>query len=228
MIDAQIIYRLILTAATAFLLGSIPTSYLLGRFVYGVDPRDVGSGATGATNTTRAMGLVAGIITAFVDVAKGWVAIVLTRTLLAPSAQFGSTATSLAIGVALIAVIAGHAFSPWLRFRGGKGIAVAGGAIIALAPLIFVIELIALIAIAALSGYVALGSILIALALPVLMYLSPNTRDPFLVGAGVIAALFIVLLHRENIARLRAGTENHLTLGDSRGTKDSDETRKRG
>ncbi|MCL2491620.1 MAG: glycerol-3-phosphate 1-O-acyltransferase PlsY [Coriobacteriia bacterium] len=208
--------RLILVAIEAFLLGSIPTSYLLGKYVYGVDPREFGSGATGATNTARAMGLTAGIVTALVDIFKGWLAIMLARQLIVPSEQFGLGGSQWAIGLAIIAVIAGHAFSPWLSFRGGKGVAVAGGAALALWPPLIFIELAILVGVALISGYVGLGSIVAACMLPVLIAFFEPTRYLPLIVSGAVAGLFILWLHRENIVRLRAGNENKLTLGKSK------------
>jgi len=213
--------RLIVSAAVAFLLGSIPTSYLLGKYIYGIDPRDVGSGATGATNTARAMGPAAGIVTALADIAKGWLALFVTQHYLVTEQIFGTAKMQWALGAALIAVIAGHAFSPWLRFRGGKGVAVAGGAMLALLAPLFFIELATLIVITLLSGFVGLGSILVALALPVLLAAFPATRSVPLVISGLVAGLFVVWLHRENIARLRAGTENKLSWNKAENKRDT-------
>jgi len=185
----------------------------LGKYVYHVDPREVGSGATGATNTARAMGPAAGIITAVIDVFKGWIALYFAQHYLVPAQVYGQTAMQWALGIALFAVIAGHAYSPWLQFRGGKGVAVAGGAALALWAPLFFVELGIVVVIALLSGFVGLGSVIAALALPLLIGLFATTRHIPLIVSGALAGLFVVWLHRENIRRLLKGEENKLTLG---------------
>jgi len=197
----------------AFLLGSIPVSYLIGKIFYGVDPREFGSGATGATNTARSMGAKAGLATAVLDIFKGWTAVMIARSILVPEGASGSSAMYWAAGIALVAVIAGHAYSPWIQFKGGKGVAVAAGATIAIWWPLFFIELAIIALVTFVTGYVGLGSVIAAALLPFWIAVFPATRHIELIIMGAIAGLFVVWLHRENIQRLIAGTENKLSLG---------------
>jgi glycerol-3-phosphate acyltransferase PlsY len=211
--DMTYVTRFVLVVVEAFLLGSIPTSYLIGKHFYGIDPREYGSGATGATNTARSMGVGIAVITALIDISKGWLAVFLVKWLIVPEAAFGSSAMYWAVCGGLIAVIAGHAFSPWIRFKGGKGVAVAAGVTLALWAPLFFIELSIIIVVALLTGYVSVGSITAAFALPFWMLLVPRLQHVELVVAGTIAGLFVIWLHRENIQRLRNGNENKLPIG---------------
>jgi glycerol-3-phosphate acyltransferase PlsY len=211
--DIQLVGRFALVVLEAFLLGSIPTSYLIGKSFYGIDPRQHGSGATGATNTARSMGAKAGIATMFIDIFKGWASLALVKGVLMPSALFSDSAMYWACAIAMVAVVAGHSFSPWLQFKGGKGVAVAGGAAFALWPPLCLIELALVIIIVLIFRYVSLGSITAAILLPILIAGFPATRHMELVVGGALAGLFVVWLHRENIARLFKGTENKLSLG---------------
>jgi len=217
--DFAYVGRLALVACQAFLLGSIPVSFLIGKIFYGIDPREHGSGATGATNTARSMGAKAGLGTAVLDVFKGWVAVIIAIKLLVPEAVYAESQMYWAAGVALITVIAGHAFSPWIQFKGGKGVAVAGGATIALWAPIFFLELVIVVLVTIVTGFVGLGSIVAALLLPVLFAVFDPSGSVELVITSAIAGLFVVWLHRENIKRLIAGTENRLSLGSARKTK---------
>lgn len=183
----------------AYLLGATPTAYLAGRAARGIDLREHGSKNLGATNVYRVLGWRWAIPVALVDIAKGAV----------PVALFGRWAgsgSSFAVALGLAAVL-GHAFSPYVRFRGGKGVATAAGMFLALAPLAVAIALPVWGVCLWLTGYVSLSSILAAAAFPVLVRLTrPAAGPPF--WASVALAAFIVFSHRSNIRRLLAGTEN--------------------
>ncbi|HRA30998.1 MAG TPA: glycerol-3-phosphate 1-O-acyltransferase PlsY, partial [Thermomicrobiales bacterium] len=142
----------------AYLLGTLPTGYLLTRFIAGVDLRSIGSGGTGATNAQRALGTRWGIIVLVVDLLKGVAAILLARWL---------GVAELWVSLAGVAVVAGHCWPVWLRFRGGKGVATGAGAAFALSPWMLLLIPIMVIPIAT-SRYVSLGSVVAALSTPVL------------------------------------------------------------
>ncbi|MCC6935031.1 MAG: glycerol-3-phosphate 1-O-acyltransferase PlsY [Thermomicrobiales bacterium] len=192
----------VLVLVAAYLIGTLPTGYVLTRFLAGVDLRSVGSGGTGATNAQRALGTKWGIIVAIVDVLKGVAAIVLARVAGVDDAWVAASGA---------AVIAGHCWPVWLRFRGGKGVATGAGAALALS--LWSVALIPVMVIPiALTRYVSLGSVLAALATPVMMaILAAADVVPWsYVGFGVVAAAIIVFRHRANIDRLIHGTERKL------------------
>jgi acyl phosphate:glycerol-3-phosphate acyltransferase len=193
----------------AYLLGAIPFGYLLVRFVFtsGEDIRDVGSGGIGATNVTRRAGKAAGILTYLLDVAKGVVAVLLMR-LVANDDYFW-------IGAAAVAAIIGHIFPIFLKFRGGKGVAVGVGVYLAIAPLSVLSTLVLWGLIVYIWRYVSLGSILATAAVPLwtLLYygwLMPHAHLLGLILVGVIGCALIVAKHHENIVRLMKGTENKI------------------
>lgn len=183
----------------SYLLGAIPTSYLVARLAKGVDLREVGSKNLGATNLYRSLGWAYAIPVGLFDVAKG------TIPVLAFGPRAGGPAwIPLALG--LTAVI-GHVYSLFVGFRGGKGVATAAGVMLGLAPWATVVSLVTWIITVRVSGYVSLGSVLAAVVLPLGAYLlHPSLRPNVWVFA--LLGLFIIWMHRANIARLRAGTEN--------------------
>jgi glycerol-3-phosphate acyltransferase PlsY len=185
--------------AAAYLLGSIPTSYLAGRLGAGIDLREQGSRNLGATNVWRVLGPRYAIPVGLFDVAKGTV----SAMVLGPLAGSAPWIPLLTGGAA----VAGHVFPVFLRFRGGKGVATAAGVLLGIAPLAvgLVAAVWALVVLA--SGYVSLGSLSGAVLFPVaarLLY----PRNTWIVTAGVVLALFVVFTHRANIRRLMSGTES--------------------
>jgi len=193
---------LYLIALGAFLLGSIPTGYLVAR-AKGVDIRRHGSGNIGATNVFRTLGKPLGILVFFIDALKGFSAVWL-------ASHFGQACPWTGI-VAAVAAIAGHNYTPWLGFKGGKGIATSAGVLLALMPWAVLIIAVVWFTVFKISRYVSLASICAAAALPVsvgaLWYAGCGGNGPLLGFALVISALAI-WRHRSNIERLRAGTES--------------------
>ena len=190
---------LALWAVASYLLGAIPTSYLVARLAKGVDLRQVGSRNLGATNLYRSLGWRYAIPVALFDIAKGAV----------PVLVFGPLAgggTWRPLGLGLIAVV-GHVFSVFVRFKGGKGVATAAGVVLGLAPWATLVSLAAWIVTVKWSGYVSLGSILAALLLPPATWLLHPALRP-VIWLFMALALFVVVLHRQNVRRLIAGTEN--------------------
>lgn len=185
----------ILLIVVAYLLGSIPSGYVLGK-LSGVDVRAAGSGNVGATNVARVVGKRQGILTLVIDVAKGVLPIVVGRRLNFPE---------LAIACAGVAAFLGHLYPIYLKFKGGKGVATALGVFLALAPLATLIMFVVFAGVMAGSRIVSLSSIAAAAAAPLVLWLL--AYPPVLVGMGVFLAAMIVWRHRGNIRRLRAGTE---------------------
>lgn len=185
----------------SYLLGAIPTSYLAGKLGRGIDLREHGSRNLGATNLYRVLGWKFAIPVGLFDVAKGAI----------PVLVFGPRVPAVPyfpIWCGAMAVL-GHVFSIFVRFKGGKGVATAGGMVIALAPLAFPVVLAAWALCVWWTGYVSLGSIIAAALFPVADYfLHPSARSGVRLAFDVTIALFIVWKHRANIQRLANGTEN--------------------
>jgi glycerol-3-phosphate acyltransferase PlsY len=196
-----------LIAAAAFLLGSIPTGYLLVRVFRKQDIRSVGSGNIGATNVMRAGGRGLGAATFLLDVLKGCVAVWAGMAIAA--ALIPSMAPRNAEALAALAAVLGHMFTPWLNFRGGKGVATGFGVFLVAAPLAALAAIALFAVILALSRYVSLGSILAAAAFPVFAYfLVHGSRPAFFLAVQATVALLIIIKHHQNIRRLLTGTES--------------------
>jgi len=189
----------VLWLAASYLMGATPTSYVAGRLAKGIDLREQGSKNLGATNVYRVLGWRWAIPVALIDIAKGAI----------PVALFGAWAAG-APGFPVflgLAAVLGHIFSPYVRFKGGKGVATAAGMFLALAPFAVVIALPVWGLCLWATGYVSLSSILVAAIFPVLVLLTTHGSAPPLI-ASIGLALLIVYSHRANIRRLIAGTEN--------------------
>lgn len=190
---------------TAFLVGSFPTGYLVGRAM-GVDVRTQGSGNTGATNVGRVLGKKLGILVLFVDVFKGIAAVKLARVSVAPLLIF-ERMEDVGSLLGLLALL-GHCFSPFLRGRGGKGVATGVGAYLAIAPFQGMLALSIFVAVLRMTGYVSLSSIIAASAVPVLMAYDRVPFSHWALGCAACSAAVIVVRHAANIRRLAAGTES--------------------
>ena len=190
-------------ALVAYLVGSVPTGYVLARLKR-VDVRTVGSGNIGATNVARTAGKGLGIATLVFDAAKGALP-VLVAAALAPEIHSGARFATALQCVAALGAVVGHVFSIALRFRGGKGVATALGAIAALDPSVLWAPLVVFAIAFALSRRVSLGSILAAASAPLAALLVGSSS--LVVLTLVLIAAIIIARHRENIRRLQAGTE---------------------
>ena len=201
----------VVTALIAYLLGSFPTGYLAGR-ARGIDIRKSGSGNIGATNVFRTLGRRAGIGVLLADALKGWLAVSLipdlVQLIFPPSSEVEPGIAMLhALKVtAGVAVILGHNYTCWLRFRGGKGIATSGGVLIALLPVAFLVTLAVWLIAFAISRYVSLASVLAAVALPVATWQINGRGD--LIVVTTLLAVMAIYKHRSNIKRLLNGTES--------------------
>lgn len=195
----------IVTALVAYLLGSIPTGYLVAK-ARGVDIRTVGSGNIGATNAFRVLGKGFGIFVLLMDALKGWVAVQVGASVvsqLLPEAPIEYLRIT-----AGIAAILGHNFTCWLNFKGGKGIATSAGVLIALVPWALLIILAIFIILFLTTRYVSIGSIAAAFALPFATWFT--THDIGLTAVMAAIGALAILKHRKNIQRLMNGTENRI------------------
>jgi glycerol-3-phosphate acyltransferase PlsY len=192
-----------------YLLGSIPSGYLAGRWLKGVDIRSLGSGSTGATNVLRQFGKVPALVVFLVDVLKGTAAVLLAKALLQP---LGITAESdWWVVAAGLAALAGHIWPVWLGGRGGKAVATGLGMLLGLAWPVGLACFGVFMAVISISRIVSLSSVIAALSLPLLMLGSfagsgTGLRPAYLVLA-LVAMVLVLWRHRSNIERLLAGTE---------------------
>jgi len=188
----------------AYLLGGIPFGYLLVKFTTGRDVRASGSGNIGATNVLRTTGPAAGVATLLLDMAKGYLAVWLEGRLTGWSPEWMSAAA--------LAVMAGHSYPLFLRFRGGKAVAAFVGAWLCLTPLPLAAALVVFVVMVAWSRHISLGSIVASGTFPLAVWLIAHP-GPIVVAAAVLSGALIIHRHRENIVRLRAGTESVFSFG---------------
>jgi glycerol-3-phosphate acyltransferase PlsY len=193
-------------ALLGFALGSIPFAWILGRIFAGVDIRRLGSGNVGATNLARSLGYRAGLVAFLLDAAKGAAAVLLARRF-APGVE---SAPLWAGGMA----VAGHMFTPFLRFRGGKGVATGAGVFAVLAPASILAALAVFVLAVAIGRMVSLASVLACVALPIAQ-LALGTGAGTVVLACLVGAL-VIARHRPNLARILQGTEPRVGGGRPR------------
>ncbi|MEW6325358.1 MAG: glycerol-3-phosphate 1-O-acyltransferase PlsY [Nitrospirota bacterium] len=190
----------------AFLLGSIPSGVLAVKWLGGIDPRKAGSGNIGFTNVRRVASRTAAGLTLAGDVGKGALAVWLMR-------QLGGAGMGLELAAGLAAVM-GHMFSPFVQFKGGKGVATALGVLAVAAPWAGLITLAVWAVVLVSSSYVSLASIVASAAMPVTLMLW--TSDKVALASAIAMAGLVIARHRDNIQRLRAGTEPSVRASRSR------------
>ena len=193
----------------AYLLGSVIGSLVVGRLRGGVDIRSLGSGNAGGTNALRTQGLAFALWVVVIDVGKGWLASAWLPGLvlpgIEPSAQVDREWLTMACGAA---AVIGHVYPLWYGFRGGKGAATLIGVFLGIDAMLLVPVVIVWLTTVALTGYVGLGTMLAAAAVPAyLLTIAPAPRPPAIVFS-LAMAVFVAFTHRSNIARMRSGTEN--------------------
>lgn len=194
----------------SYLLGGIPWSLIVGRRFYGVDLREHGSGNLGATNVFRALGARAAISTLLLDALKGSIAVVIAGYVVS-TGTFGATAHEWTRVAAMLAAVAGHSYSPYIRLRGGKGVATSAGALLVLTPAAFAIELPLFIGLVVASRMVSLGSLVVAASYPALvLWLYPG-NTPLAVTVFVLAGL-VIWRHRSNLMRIARGEERKISI----------------
>ncbi|MEN6520386.1 MAG: glycerol-3-phosphate 1-O-acyltransferase PlsY [Armatimonadota bacterium] len=191
--------------AVSFLCGSLPIGVIVGKLARGIDIRDYGSGNIGATNVLRTLGLGPAIVVSVGDTLKGLVPVLLAMRLIS-----GSNQALFVVAAGLLAIV-GHSASPFLKFKGGKGVATSLGMIIGMNPVIATIGFGLWALIVAITRYVSIASIITPFAVTALMYFSSAVfgrdvpREYMIVTLA--ASLLILLRHRSNIKRLLKGTE---------------------
>lgn len=194
-------------AAAGYLLGSIPTGFLVGM-AKGIDVRKEGSGNIGATNAFRILGKPAGTFVLLADALKGYLACTLLVYLILRATGGpapGAEVESLAI-LGGVSAILGHNYTCWLRFKGGKGIATSAGVLAALMPMVLILLLSLWGIVFKVTRYVSVASITVALALPILVWATGGSAR--LLGIGTFLGALAIYKHKANIVRLLNGTEN--------------------
>ncbi len=193
--------RLVAGVLVAYLLGSIPTSYVVAKLVAGIDLREHGSRNLGATNLSRVLGWRYAVPVGLFDALKGAIPVLWI-------APWSGSSPWLPVVLGAVAVL-GHVYSVFVRFRGGKGVATAAGVVAAVAPLAFALSAAVWLLVVWTSGYVSLGSISAALSFPLgVLLFGPQEERILAVGIGL--AVLIVYTHRGNLQRLLRGTEPRL------------------
>lgn len=199
----------LLVIGLGYLLGAIPVGLLIGRLTRGIDIREFGSHRTGATNALRTLGARTAGSVFILDLAKGALAVLLAYQLYVAGPAGSPPWVAAAAG---FAAVIGHIWSVFIRFTGGRGVATSTGALLALAPLAVLILAPIVIAIMWRWRYVSLGSVMGSLLAPiVVLVLAAVGAAPWAaVGYAVAVGLLVTWAHRDNIARLRAGTERRI------------------
>ena len=197
--------NIIIALFAAYILGSVPTSYIMGKLIKGIDIRDFGSGNVGATNALRILGTKVGVFTLIMDIGKGFLAVNIARFIIEDPADLIMILTGLFD-------IIGHIFTIFLKFKGGKGVATSAGVFIALVPIPIAIALFVFVFTVWLSKFVSLGSILAALTLFVselIMNIWISFAElEFLIFTFIIA-FFVIVRHNAYIQRLIFGIDNN-------------------
>lgn len=195
----------VLIAATtvfAYLIGGLPFGYWFVRVSSGKDIRTMGSGNIGATNVHRSVGGKAGFVVLLLDMCKGffavWVAGLVTH------------GDNLALALSAVAVMLGHCYPIFLRFRGGKAVACFVGAFVYIAPLALAFTIVVFLMVVALTKYISLGSIFGALAFPVAVWFTAAPAPIF--AASIAAAIIVIYRHKTNMVRLKNGSEHVFSL----------------
>lgn len=203
----------VLALVVAFLTGSIPMGLILGK-LRGVDLRTRGSGNIGATNAMRVLGKAWGTACLVFDIFKGYLPVAALGGATWAGAFWRPAALDRPTWMMIVglAAIAGHMFSPWIGFKGGKGVATSLGVFLAVAPMALLVSGAVGAALIATTGYVSLGSMTAAVMMPIVIAAVPSGGQrpwPVIVFSALLAVL-VVWKHRGNIARLRLGTESKI------------------
>ncbi len=188
----------------AYLIGGIPFGYLLVRLKTGRDVRSMGSGNIGATNVLRTAGRGIGVLTLLLDILKGYLAVWLMGYFAGDSPVW--------LSAAALAVMAGHTFPIFLKFKGGKAVASFLGAFLYLTPVPLLAILVVFVIAVAVTNYVSFGSVLAAGTFPLAVFLILHPDWPIL-GAALAAGILIVYRHRANLERISSGTEHRFRFG---------------
>lgn len=211
---------LIIVVLISYLVGSIPTSIIVTKILKGIDIRNYGSGNAGGTNVVRVLGWGPGVFVIIIDALKGFLAaVVLSRLFYGHFPLDNATPFSDFTVVQIMAgmsAILGHTWTVFAGFKGGKGIATAGGMLIGIAPIEVAIAFGVFAVVVASSRYVSLGSVSAAVAFPVAMFVRANVFDVTthyyhsMIFFSIFISIFLIYNHRENISRLLRGQEHRM------------------
>jgi glycerol-3-phosphate acyltransferase PlsY len=205
---------------SAYLIGSIPFSFLVVRMLAGADLRELGSRNVGATNVARNVGKLPGAIALILDVAKGYAAVAVAKWIVSrpdwplPPGVDASPLHSRAFWIALAGLIAvlAHMFPIWLRLHGGKGVATATGVFLAIDPIAVAAGLLVFLIVILSTRFVSLASMVGAASIP--LFLRFLTHAPFwTLAVSIVIAMLIIVKHHANIARLTQGSERRVGEG---------------
>jgi acyl phosphate:glycerol-3-phosphate acyltransferase len=198
--------NLLILFLLAYVIGSIPTAYWIGKLFFKIDIREHGSKNMGASNSFRVMGPVWGVIVLIIDLLKGVAAVQLANAVLATDWMGGEKQLwQLLFG---LTAVAGHIFPLFANFRGGKGVATLFGVVFAIQPWIALISLGSFMLIVFLTKYISLGSIIAVIVFAVCIFFSLKESNLYMKWFSAFSALLIIFMHRSNIKRLIAGSEN--------------------
>jgi len=202
----ELFLKILGVAASGYLLGSIPSSFIMAKILRGIDLRDHGSGNLGAANTFRILGAKAAVPVLIIDIGKGFLAVKLVSMAGIDNFAF--------VALAALMAILGHNYSVFVKFSGGKGVGTTTGAFLAIVPVAVLICLLIWLVLLLTTRIVSLASIAASIALPLAVLLSRyymgRDIDILAVALSVIVAVVVVYKHRSNIQRLRNGTEKRI------------------
>ena len=190
--------HLIIIAIASFLIGAIPFGLLISKGIARIDITQRGSGNIGATNVARELGLKWGLLTLLLDLLKGFIPVYIFN-------HWFRSGPEASIFIICVSTLLGHQFSPFLGFRGGKGVATALGVFLALSPILVIPALLLFIITVSITDYISLGSMVAACSMPFILILSDNSAGQ--VSASLAMAALICIRHRDNIRRLLKGEE---------------------
>jgi len=213
--------EILLVLVLSYIIGSFPTAIIAGKILKKIDIREHGSGNAGATNVFRVLGWKAAIVVLVIDIFKGFAPVWWLVNII-PQASFDIEVRSYFQIMAGVSAIAGHIWSVFAGFRGGKGVGTAAGVFLGLQPLPVLICLLVFIGVVYKTKYVSLGSMIGAMLLPIILLVRKfvlSVETPiFIIAIAIILALLIILTHRDNINRLIQGNENKISFGKKEGT----------
>lgn len=201
-------FILFLGITAAYVIGSIPTGYIFGRVIKGIDIRQFGSGNIGATNTLRVIGRVPGLAVLAIDIFKGFLCVTYLANFFMYIAPL--TRPELYRVFMGLAAIAGHNWTVFLRFKGGKGVATSAGVVVGLMPKIFWLGFLVWLIVFLVTGYVSIASIIASLSISIFA-LASNQPTELTVFVSALC-LVIIYKHRSNIRRLKNGEEKKISI----------------
>lgn len=205
--------EILILITIAYLIGSFPASVWIGKYFYGIDIREHGSGNAGATNTFRVLGKTPGIIVLIIDILKGSAAVSLAYWFeeVLPINEF----VDIEIGLAITSVF-GHIFPVFAGFRGGKGVATLLGATIIITPLSCALALIIFLIVLFSTRYVSLSSMLAGFSYPVILHFIMHNEQKTLTIYSILVAILLIITHRKNIRRLLVNKESKIVLASKK------------